>query len=118
MSNKISKRNKSNVNKDVKPSSLIDKIKNFFYFLGVLGIGFIIIFCLIEIGGWIDNKEVQKINENKSITSGIIIKVGSYKGSYAIAEYYVSGKRFEKKEGSYADDVEVDRKSTRLNSSH
>lgn len=88
-----------------KDLTLFDKIKNIFYFIGILGIGFVIIYCLAQVGLWTDKKEVEKIKESKSETVGNIIDVGYLKGSYAVAEYYVKDIRYERKDDSPADDI-------------
>jgi hypothetical protein len=88
-----------------KDLSFIEKVKNFIYFLGVLGVGFIIIYGLAQFGGWIDEREVNKIKANKSEVVGKIIDVGYLKGSYAVAEYYVNNIRYERRDFSPADDI-------------
>ncbi len=75
--------------------------------MAILLIGYILIYSLAKFGLWLDKKEVEKIEVNKSEVVGVIIKVGSMKGSYAVAEYFVNNKRYERKDDSPANDIYI-----------
>lgn len=67
----------------------------------------LIFFFLIFKGfGFISNIYDKKIESSKGYTEGTIFKTGSMKGSYAVAEYFVNGKRYEKQESSPAEDIQ------------
>ncbi|MEI7977667.1 MAG: hypothetical protein WCI53_02380 [Bacteroidota bacterium] len=73
-------------------------------------ISFGVFYFIAQIGVYYDKKEVEKIKENECIVEGIIIKTGSMKGSYVVAEYYIEGNRYQKRESSYSDDIVIGEK--------
>jgi hypothetical protein len=87
--------------------SFKDKLKSVLYFLIAMSILFIIILGLIKFASWSEKKDREDIKESNTSTMGTIIKTGSMKGSYAIAEYFVRGERYERKSSSPAEDIYV-----------
>ena len=66
---------------------------------------FVFFFFISKGFKFISDLDDKKIESNKGFTEGVIFKAGSMKGSYAIAEYFVNGKRYEKQESSPAEDI-------------
>ncbi|KAA2238680.1 hypothetical protein F0L74_20900 [Chitinophaga agrisoli] len=85
----------------------LQKLKNTGYFILILAGGYALIYGLIQFSGWSEDQDVLEIKKSNTSTIGTIVKVGSMKGSYAIAEYFVDGKRYEKKQGSPAEDIYI-----------
>lgn len=54
---------------------------------------------------WYEKEEVNEIKKSNTSIVGTIVKVGSMKGSYAVAEYFVDGKRYEINDNSPADNI-------------
>ncbi|HVI46885.1 MAG TPA: hypothetical protein VM802_18540 [Chitinophaga sp.] len=60
----------------------------------------LIFYVIAKVGLWFEDKGDEEIRTSNTTTIGTIIKTGSWKGSYAIAEYWVNGKRYERKAGA------------------
>lgn len=82
---------------------ILKKVKNFVMLIGVLSLGYIIIYMIASFFGERENDRIAKIKENEKTTKCKIIKVGNMKGSYAVAEYHVQNLRFERKASSPSD---------------
>ena len=94
---------KTNVTKQtVKP---LQKLKNTGYFILVLVGVYALIYGLAKFASWSEHRNVLEIKGSNTATIGTIVKVGSMKGSYAVAEYFVDGKRYERKDYSPANDI-------------
>jgi len=94
---------KTNVTKQkVKP---LQKLKNIGCFILVLAGVYTLIYGLANFASWSEHQNVLEIKKSNTYTIGTIVKVGSMKGSYAVAEYFVDGKRYERKDDSPASDI-------------
>ena len=92
--------------KAVKPKlTPLQKMKNVGGFILVLAVLYGIIYGLAKFASWSEHQDVLEIKKSNTSTIGNIIETGSMKGSYAVAEYFVDGKRYERKDGSPAEDV-------------
>jgi uncharacterized membrane protein YwzB len=71
---------------------------------------FIIFYALKSVIGYFDKIKEIEVKRNAVLADGVIIKIGSMKGSYAIAKYSVYPNNYEIKAGSPADDISVGQK--------
>ncbi|SEN89392.1 hypothetical protein SAMN04488505_11466 [Chitinophaga rupis] len=83
----------------------LQKLKNAGYFILVLAGVYALIYGLAKFASWSEHQSILEIKESHTSTIGTIIKVGSMKGSYAVAEYFVDGKRYERKDDSPASGI-------------
>lgn len=76
-------------------------------FLLLFGLGVALLFFggIMMWSRWYEREEVNEIKKSNTSIVGTIVKVGSMKGSYAVAEYFVDGKRYEINDNSPADDI-------------
>lgn len=70
------------------------KIKNLLCFILILAGGYVLIYALMEFGAWSEQQDVREIERSKTSVIGTIVRVGSL----AVAEYFVDGKRYERKQ--------------------
>ncbi len=84
-------------------ATTIEKIKNLIKFLGIIVFLFSLIYILIEVTSNRNKNRLDNINKNKKIVIGTIIKVGSMKGSYAVAEYYYNKRRYIRNQSSLSE---------------
>ena len=81
------------------------KLKKVLSFLFGLGVALLFFGGIMMWSRWYEKGEISEIKKSNTSTIGTIVKVGSMKGSYAIAEYFVDGRRYEKKNSSPAEDI-------------
>lgn len=79
-------------------AALLNKLKSWCCSILVLGYGGSVFFVIAMLGARTDNDEVRDIKKSGTSTVGTIIKVGGA-NRYAVAEYFVDGKRYERREG-------------------
>jgi len=82
--------------------SIIKKIIGVFF---VFLIGFGVFYSIYLIGYYQERKKSDQIAKHRYVVAGKIIKTGSMKGSYAVAEYFAGLSRFTVKENSPAEDI-------------
>ena len=85
--------------------TLRQKSRNVLCFILVMAGGYALIYGLMKYAAWSEQQDVREIERSKTSVIGTIIKVGNMKGSYAVAEYFVDGKRYKRKDGSPAADI-------------
>lgn len=99
------KANKATSNVPKGKKTLLNKLKNLLGSLLGLGIVLLLFWGVMMWSRWYERGEISEIKKSNTSTIGTIVKVGSMKGSYAIAEYFVDGRRYEKKNSSPAEDI-------------
>jgi hypothetical protein len=95
----------SKANEPKQNVTTLQKIKNAGWFILVLAGIYALIYGLYKFAGWSEKQDVLEIKKDSTSTIGTIVRVGSMKGSYAVAEYFVDGKKYERKDNSPASDI-------------
>ena len=87
--------NKTTLNAPKKKNQLLHKLKNFLYCL--LGLGGVLLFIggIMMWASWYEDEEIKEIRKGNTSAIGTIVRVGTS----ATAEYFVDGKRYERRQG-------------------
>ena len=92
---------KNNINSQAKQLSPKAKVMmTILAFIIAMTIIFVVIYGVIQLVGWRENRVIAKIKSGNTKTIGTIIKIGSMKGSYVVAQYYVNGIEYTRQEGT------------------
>lgn len=95
----------SNLQKESKGKTLQGSVKSIFQII-LTSLAVLVLFYFVQKGiSYYEDQKKQKLLAHSGVAMGLIIKTGSMKGSYAVVEYFVDGKRYEKTEASPADDI-------------
>jgi hypothetical protein len=95
----------SKLQKESKDKTLQGSVKSIFQIILTCLAVLVLFYFLQKDISYYEGQKKQKLLAHSDVAIGLIIKTGSMKGSYAVVEYFVDEKRYEKTEASPADDI-------------